>query len=85
MDHQYSRFSTLEKYVPRVKDDLVTFLKAMPLDIPVLVVGVGSNLLVRDGGIEGVVIRLSGKGFGGIKILDSNKLRVGLVANRSNQ
>ena len=35
--------------------------------MPVTVIGLGSNLLVRDGGIEGVVIRLGGKGFGEIK------------------
>jgi len=49
-------------FEPADKQDLVHFLKALPLDVPVMVIGVGSNLLVRDGGIEGVVIRL-GKNF----------------------
>ena len=39
-------------------DDLSHFLSARPADVPVTVVGLGSNLLVRDGGVEGVVIRL---------------------------
>ena len=43
-------------------EDLAVFLAALPPDIPVTVIGVGSNLLVRDGGIPGVVIRL-GRGF----------------------
>lgn len=43
-------------------DDLSLFLKAVPADVPVTILGVGSNLLVRDGGLEGVVIRL-GRGF----------------------
>jgi len=47
--------------------DLQEFLAALSPDVPVMVVGVGSNLLVRDGGVSGVVIRL-GKPFAGIKI-----------------
>ena len=42
--------------------DLRAFLSAKPAEVPVTVIGVGSNLLVRDGGVPGVVIRL-GKGF----------------------
>jgi UDP-N-acetylmuramate dehydrogenase len=47
---------------PADADDLCDFLQEKPDDIPVTVIGVGSNLLVRDGGVRGVVIRL-GKGF----------------------
>ncbi len=47
---------------PDDTDDLADFLKNCPKDIPLTILGVGSNLLVRDGGIEGVVIRL-GRGF----------------------
>jgi len=47
---------------PAGEDDLAGFLGALPADIPVTVIGVGSNLLVRDGGIPGVTIRL-GRGF----------------------
>lgn len=43
---------------PADRDDLATFLQALDADIPVTVLGVGSNLLVRDGGVDGVVIRL---------------------------
>ncbi len=43
-------------------DDLAAFLQARPAEVPVTVIGVGSNLLVRDGGVDGIVIRL-GRGF----------------------
>ena len=44
-------------FSPADRDDLASFLAACPADVPVLTVGAGSNLLVRDGGIAGVVIR----------------------------
>ena len=47
---------------PADPEDLATFLSALPADVPVTVLGVGSNLLVRDGGVKGVVIRLM-RGF----------------------
>ncbi len=47
---------------PADVDDLSRFLKALPAEIPVTVLGVGSNVIIRDGGIRGVVIRL-GRGF----------------------
>lgn len=50
---------------PADVDDLAAFLAAKPADVPVTVLGVGSNLLVRDGGVPGVVIRL-GRGFAAI-------------------
>ena len=43
---------------PADRDDLVAFLGAKPGEVPVTVIGVGSNLLVRDGGVRGVVLRL---------------------------
>jgi len=46
-------------------DDLAEFLATRPADVPVMVLGVGSNLLVRDGGVPGVVVRL-GRGFASI-------------------
>lgn len=52
---------------PADTDDLSGFLAALPRDIPVTVIGIGSNLLVRDGGIPGVTIRL-GRGFAGIAV-----------------
>ncbi len=50
---------------PADADDLAEFLASKPDDVPVTVIGVGSNLLVRDGGIRGVVVRL-GRGFADI-------------------
>ncbi|MBI1619116.1 UDP-N-acetylmuramate dehydrogenase [Aquamicrobium zhengzhouense] len=64
-------------FQPADEDDLAAFLKMLPEDVPVLVVGVGSNLLVREGGIRGVVIRLSAKGFGSVEHLGGNRLRAG--------
>ena len=58
--------------------DLKDFLADLPGDVPVTVIGVGSNLLVRDGGVRGVVIRL-GKAFGQISV-DGNRLLVGAGA-----
>jgi UDP-N-acetylmuramate dehydrogenase len=51
-------------FTPADEDDLAYFLKYLPNDLPVYVVGVGSNLIVRDGGIPGVVIRLAPRAFG---------------------
>lgn len=63
-------------YSPADEADLAYFLKELPAGIPITVIGLGSNLLVRDGGIEGVVIRL-GRGFGDIKVEEGSRLRVG--------
>ena len=51
-------------FTPADEDDLAYFLAHLPREIPVYVVGVGSNLIVRDGGMPGVVIRLAPRGFG---------------------
>lgn len=63
---------------PVDRDDLATLLAGLPPEIPVTVLGVGSNLLVRDGGIPGVVIRL-GRGFAGIEA-DGERLTAGAAA-----
>lgn len=63
-------------FSPADEGDLAAFLAATPADIPVTVIGVGSNLLVRDGGVPGVVIRL-GRGFGAIAAEEGYRLRVG--------
>ncbi len=55
-------------FTPSDEDDLAYFLARLPAELPVYVVGVGSNLIVRDGGMPGVVIRLSPRGFGAIGI-----------------
>jgi UDP-N-acetylmuramate dehydrogenase len=52
---------------PADPDDLAEFLAAKPADVPVTVIGVASNLLVRDGGVPGVVVRLGG-GFAQVEI-----------------
>ena len=49
--------------------DLTEFLAAKPADVPVTVIGVASNLLVRDGGVPGVVIRL-GRPFADVAVKD---------------
>src|SRR5271169_3157829 len=51
-------------FTPSDEDDLAYFLEHLPGEWPVHVVGVGSNLIVRDGSLPGVVIRLSPRGFG---------------------
>jgi UDP-N-acetylmuramate dehydrogenase len=66
-------------FQPHDVDDLVTFLKLLPEDVPLTVVGVGSNLLVRDGGIPGVVVRLSAKGFGELELAGENRIRAGAI------
>jgi UDP-N-acetylmuramate dehydrogenase len=48
-------------FIPADADDLAGFLKALDPGVPVTVLGVGSNVIVRDGGVEGVVIRLAGR------------------------
>ena len=52
---------------PLGEADLADFLKDLPEDVPVGVIGVGSNMLVRDGGVDGVVIKL-GKPFSAISV-----------------
>ena len=64
-------------FMPADEDDLCYFLKNLPGEIPVTTIGLGSNLIVRDGGVKGVVIRLSAKGFGEIAIRDDHRLSVG--------
>jgi UDP-N-acetylmuramate dehydrogenase len=63
---------------PADRDDLADFLAAKPADLRVSVIGVGSNLLVRDGGIPGAVVRLS-SAFGRIET-DGLRVRAGAAA-----
>jgi UDP-N-acetylmuramate dehydrogenase len=65
-------------YQPADADDLAHFLGALDADIPVFPMGVGSNLIVRDGGLRAVVIRL-GRGFNGIGI-EGNRVTAGAAA-----
>lgn len=64
---------------PADVDDLAAFLAARPARLPVTVIGVGSNLLIRDGGIPGVVIRLT-SAFGRIAVEDGARIRAGAAA-----
>jgi UDP-N-acetylmuramate dehydrogenase len=66
-------------YQPADVDDLQAFLKDLPSNIPTFPIGVCSNLIIRDGGIKGVVIRM-GRGFNRIEILDGNRVRAGAAA-----
>ena len=66
-------------FTPADEDDLAYFLKHLPVDVPILCVGVGSNLIVRDGGIPGVVIRLGARGFGDV-ITEGDVVRAGAAA-----
>jgi UDP-N-acetylmuramate dehydrogenase len=63
-------------FTPTDADDLAAFLAQTPDDVPVTVIGVGSNLLVRDLGVPGVVIRL-GRGFGDLALAGEERIRVG--------
>ena len=63
-------------FTPADEADLAYFLEHAPADLPVTTVGLGSNLLVRDGGIRGVVIRL-GKGFADVKAEANHRIRAG--------
>jgi UDP-N-acetylmuramate dehydrogenase len=62
-------------FMPEDEQDLAHFLAGLPAEIPVTVIGLGSNLIVRDGGVEGVVVRL-GRGFGDIAF-DGTRIRAG--------
>ena len=63
-------------FEPKDQDDLVSFLRELDPEVPVMALGLGSNLIVRDGGVAGVVIRL-GKPFAKIEQLDQTILRCG--------
>jgi UDP-N-acetylmuramate dehydrogenase len=63
-------------FMPEDETDLAYFLAHLPAEIPVTVVGLGSNLIVRDGGVPGVVIRL-GRGFGDVKVEPGERVRAG--------
>jgi UDP-N-acetylmuramate dehydrogenase len=66
-------------FTPADEADLSYFLMRLPADVPVYPLGVGSNMIVRDGGVRGVVIRLSPKGFGQITV-DGARLTAGAAA-----
>ena len=63
-------------FIPEDENDLAYFLRNLPAEISIHVVGAGSNLIVRDGGVPGVVIRL-GRGFNATAVEDGHRLRAG--------
>ena len=63
-------------FQPAHMADLAAFMKGLPADIPVLPIGVCSNMIIRDGGIKGVVIRL-GRGFNGFAVMANGNIRAG--------
>lgn len=69
-------------FTPADEADLRTFLAGVPGDVAVTLMGIGANVLVRDGGVRGVVIRL-GRGLAGIAVVE-NELTVGAGALNAN-
>ncbi|CAN5794719.1 UDP-N-acetylmuramate dehydrogenase [soil metagenome] len=67
-------------FLPQDEDDLADFLRGLDAAVPVTVLGVGSNTLVRDGGVDGVVIRLAGRAFGLIEPRADNRIYAGAAA-----
>jgi UDP-N-acetylmuramate dehydrogenase len=63
-------------FVPEDEEDLGLLLENLPGEIPVTIAGLGSNLIVRDGGVRGVVVRL-GRGFGELKVEAGERIRAG--------
>ena len=62
--------------MPADTEDLAFLMRAVPADVPVTIIGLGSNLLVRDGGVQGIVVRLTARGFGSVSI-EGTKIRAG--------
>ncbi len=62
-------------FMPEDEADLAYLLERLPSDVPVCVIGLGSNLIVRAGGVSGVVVRL-GRGFAGVAI-EGDRVRAG--------
>ena len=64
-------------YQPAHEEDLAYFLSRLPAEIPVATIGLASNVIIRDGGVAGVVIRLGGKAFGGIETVGEHRIVAG--------
>ena len=63
-------------FKPKDAEDLIYFLQNKPQDIDITIFGVGSNIIIRDGGLDGVVVRL-GRAFTNIELLEKNVVKVG--------
>jgi len=64
-------------FSPADEDDLASLLTALPREIPVTTIGLGSNLIVRDGGIRGLVVRLGGRAFGAVEVMEGFRIAAG--------
>ncbi len=67
-------------FSPADEDDLAYFLTNLPAEVPVTVIGLGSNLIVRDGGVAGVVVRLGGRAFNAIEVMADLRIVAGAAA-----
>jgi len=67
-------------FTPADTEDLAYFLKHLPPEIPITVIGLASNMIIRDGGIPGVVIRFSPRAFGQVTIEPGHRVRAGAFA-----
>jgi UDP-N-acetylmuramate dehydrogenase len=67
-------------FTPADADDLAGFLAALPSAIPVTAIGLGSNLIIRDRGIPGVVIRVGGRAFNTIEVMEDSRVIAGAAA-----
>ena len=64
-------------FSPADEADLAAFLGRLPAPVPVTAIGLGSNLIVRDGGVEGVVVRLGGRAFNTIEVIEDSRIVAG--------
>jgi UDP-N-acetylmuramate dehydrogenase len=67
-------------FSPADDDDLAYVLSALPPEIPVTAIGLGSNLIIRDGGVDGLVVRLGGRAFNAIDVMDDYRVIAGAAA-----
>jgi UDP-N-acetylmuramate dehydrogenase len=67
-------------FQPADEDDLSYLLSRLPRDMPVTTIGLGSNLIIRDGGLAGLVLRLGGKAFGAIETGENRQVVAGAAA-----
>lgn len=67
-------------FLPADEADLADFLRALPPEIPVSVLGVGSNVIVRDNGVAGVVVRLAGRAFAAVEPMEGARIKAGAGA-----
>jgi UDP-N-acetylmuramate dehydrogenase len=66
-------------FLPADHEDLADFLEGLPVSVPVTVLGVGSNVIIRDGGVPGAVIRLAGRAFAAVEV-EGDRVTAGSAA-----